>query len=118
MQPSPFHKTFIASQRLKLEEERKRLEGELLRRGKRVRAGSADFTPAYQDYGTDEDSNAAEYAQHETDLSVEEELEEELARVNAALERIKQGTYGLDVATQEPIGKKRLEAYPAAETAI
>lgn len=117
---SPFDTTFIEAQRVKLEKEYSRLEGELLRRGTTpfAKGGAKDFTPKYQDYGTDEESNVAEYAQHETDLSVGKEFEEEFERVRRALLRIEKGTYGIDVATGKPIEQKRLEAYPAAETNI
>jgi RNA polymerase-binding transcription factor DksA len=36
----------------------------------------------------------------------------ELARIDAALERIQHGTYGLDIETGEPIGFARLLAVP------
>lgn len=113
-----FDKQFIASQKVKLEAERSKLEAELARSGKKVGPGAGDYAPAYQDYGTDEESNAAEYAQFETNTAIEQGQEDELGRVIRALDRIAKGVYGLDVNTGSPINRKRLEAYPAAETDI
>jgi DnaK suppressor protein len=41
-------------------------------------------------------------------------LRRELAEVEAALERMKRGTYGVDETTGEPIGPRRLAARPEA----
>ena len=113
-----FDKQFIASQKARLEAEKARLEAELARNGKKVGSGAGDYAPAYQDYGTDEESNAAEYAQFETNIAIEQGQEAELGRVLRALERIEKGSYGLDVSTGKPINRKRLEVFPAAEADI
>lgn len=113
-----FGKQFIASQKEKLEAEKARLEVGLSRNGKKVGPGSDDYAPAYQDYGSDEESNAAEYAQFETNIAIERQQEDELGRVLRALDRLEKGVYGLDIDTKAPINRKRLEAYPAAETDI
>jgi len=118
MKESPFEQSFLDSQKEKLLAEKARLEGELSKRGTKKANSESDYTTSYQDYGTDEESNVAEYAQHETNLSVDTELEEELVRVNNGLRRLQEGTYGLDVDTGAPINERRLEAYPAAEKDI
>ncbi len=41
-----------------------------------------------------------------------------LARIDAALMRIEQGTYGLDEVTEEPIGYRRLKAIPWATRTV
>lgn len=43
---------------------------------------------------------------------------DELARVNRALERIEQGTYGLSEVSGKPIPIERLEALPYATTLV
>jgi len=111
-------KMFLNEQKKRLFQEKARLEGELSKRATKKIHGTDEYETTYQDYGTDEESNAAEYAQHETNLSVDDELEQGLVRVNNALERIEKGTYGLDVETGKPINRKRLEVYPAAEKDI
>jgi len=73
------------------------------------------------------DQELADYDQHpadtgsdtferEKDLSILEQLENELAEVEAALARIDDGTYGIDENTGDPIAPDRLEALPTART--
>jgi len=62
----------------------------------------------------------------EADLIYEREAEidenardrEELARINRALERVEQGTYGLSEVSGKPIPIERLEALPYATTLV
>jgi RNA polymerase-binding transcription factor DksA len=77
----------------------------------------------------DESSELSNYDQHpadagsetferEKDLSILEQLEAELAEIQAALRRVDEGTYGLDEVTGEPISPERLEAVPTARTNV
>jgi RNA polymerase-binding transcription factor DksA len=77
----------------------------------------------------DDVSELSDYDQHpadlgtetferEKDLSILEQLEAELSELQAALERIDNGTYGIDEVTGEPIDPARLEALPAARTNV
>ena len=118
MSEKQFDKDFLEEQKGKLLKEKARLESELSNRGTAKDSDKEDYRASHQEYGDDEESNAAEYAQTETNNSVVEELEEELARVNRALENLEKGTYGIDKKTGNPIRKERLEAYPAAEIDI
>lgn len=59
-----------------------------------------------------------EVENYEINIAVTGELERELKRYEAALERIKAGTYGKDIHTGVDIALERLRANPAAETAI
>lgn len=59
-----------------------------------------------------------EVANYEVNLSVKNELEPELHRYQAALQRIENGTYGKDIDTGAEISLERLRANPAAETAL
>jgi RNA polymerase-binding transcription factor DksA len=61
---------------------------------------------------------ASETFEREKDLSILERLETELAEIEAALQRVDDGTYGLDEVTGEPIDPERLEALPAARTNV
>jgi RNA polymerase-binding transcription factor DksA len=84
------------------------------------------------EFGTDENddiSELADYDQHpadtasetferEKDLSILEQLERELAELQAALERVDAGTYGIDEQTGDPIDPARLEAIPTARTNV
>jgi DnaK suppressor protein len=79
--------------------------------------------------GENEVSELSDYDQHpadtgsetferEKDLSILEQLEGELAEIQAALRRIDEGTYGIDEVTGETIPAERLEAVPTARTNV
>jgi len=72
-----------------------------------------------------EESGVGDF-EDEADLIYEREAEidenardrEELARINRALERLEQGTYGLSEVSGKPIPIERLEALPYATTLV
>jgi len=75
-----------------------------------------------EDVDPDRDTGNAEYLDEvQEDLKVEKnfifrkEIEESLEKINNALKRIENGTYGVDSKTGEPIDKARLEIFPEAE---
>lgn len=70
------------------------------------------------DYDQHPADTASETFEREKDLSILEQLEAELAELQAALERVDAGTYGTDELTGEPIDPARLDALPAARTNI
>ena len=63
------------------------------------------------------DSGSATF-EREKDLGILDDLEAELAEVEAAIERIENGTYGIDEVTGEPIDPARLDALPTARTNV
>lgn len=75
-----------------------------------------------EDVDPDRDIGNAEYMDEvQEDIKVEKnyifkkELEESLEKINKALKRIEDGSYGVDAKTGEPIDKARLELFPEAE---
>jgi DnaK suppressor protein len=56
--------------------------------------------------------------QDEFDQTMESDLEEQLAAVARAEQRLADGTYGLSVDTGTPIPDARLEALPSAERTV
>jgi DnaK suppressor protein len=75
-----------------------------------------------EDVDPDRDTGNAEYIDEvQEDLKVEKnyifkkQIEENLDKINKALKRIEDGTYGVDTKTGEPIDKARLELFPEAE---
>jgi RNA polymerase-binding transcription factor DksA len=118
MNKQHFDKAFLKAQESVLQTKKQQLEQELSKRGTKSRSNSNDYKATFQEYGDDLESNAAEYAQTETNASVVEQLENELVLVNHALERFSNGSYGIDVESGKPINKNRLLAYPAAEIDI
>ena len=61
---------------------------------------------------------ASETFEREKDLSILERLENDLAEIEAALQRVDDGTYGIDEVTGKPIDPERLAAMPTARTNV
>ncbi len=70
------------------------------------------------DYDQHPADTGTETFEREKDLSILDQLEAELAELQAALDRIDAGTYGIDETTGQPIDPERLEAFPAARTNV
>ena len=67
---------------------------------------------------TDPADQASETFEREKDMTILESLEGDLAEIEAALQRLDEGGYGVDEVTGEPIAPERLEAYPTARTNV
>lgn len=105
------------------EEARKRLEADKARVAGLI---AEQHTEVNEESASDEsetttydeaDSGSATF-EREKDLGILDDLEVELAEVEAAIERIENGTYGIDEVTGAPIDPARLEALPAARTNV
>lgn len=94
--------------REKLVSEKQRLEAELSRMG----AGGGSEKPAWEEYGSSEEENAAEVTAYTDSLGLTYELENELKEINSALERIEQGRYGICGKCGKDIAEARLTARP------
>ncbi len=75
---------------------------------------SGDLTH-YDQHPADQGS---ELFEREKDLAILESLEVDLAEIEAALQRLDDGDYGVDEETGEPIDPARLEALPTARTNV
>src|SRR6478735_1454842 len=104
--------------RERLQAEQTRVEG--LIEGFRTELGTSenDDTSELADYDQHPADTASETFEREKDLSILEQLENELAELQAALERVDAGTYGIDEETGQPIDPARLDAMPTARTNI
>jgi len=105
--------------RKRLHAERDRVEGLI----ESVRGDLGDGSENEQaselsDYDQHPADTGSETFEREKDLSILEQLEGELAEIQAALRRIDEGTYGIDEVTGETIPAERLEAVPAARTNV
>jgi RNA polymerase-binding transcription factor DksA len=105
------------------EEARKRLEAEK----ERVAGLIAEQRNDLDDEAESDDSELSTYDnadsgsatfEREKDLGLLDDLEVELAEIEAAIERIENGTYGIDEVTGQPIDPARLDAVPAARTNV
>jgi DnaK suppressor protein len=79
-------------------------------------AGAADRTAANQ--SGDMFDSAQPLTEEGTDGSIRAELEQRLAAIGRAEERLAAGTYGYSVRSGQPISDERLEADPTAELTI
>ncbi len=93
---------------------------EALVEGLRDELGSAghDDAPDFGDPDPEPGDAGSDTFEREKDLSILEQLEEELGELQAALARVDAGTYGIDEVTGEPIDPARLDALPAARTNV
>ncbi len=96
----------------KLLAEKKRLEEKLGKFAKKSSVQGGQYTTQWEDYGDDEDENAAEVAAYGDSLGLEQTFESELQDVLAALQRIEDGTYGACTSCDNPIDEKRLLVRP------
>ena len=105
--------------RRRLESDRERvtgLIGELREEGlDQTEADQAGELAHYDQHPAD---TASETFEREKDLSILESLESDLSEIEAALQRLDEGTYGVDEVTGDPIDPARLEAYPTARTNV
>lgn len=72
----------------------------------------------FPDYGDNEDDNAKELADFESNLSIEEQLELLIKKINKALEAIEDGTYGKCKKCNRLIETGRLEIMPYADVCV
>ena len=101
----------------KLLVEKSRLEKELSRFAT-LTSTPGNYETRIEDMGTDPDENASEVEEYVDNLGLEKNLEAQLKDVSDALAKMEQGTYGTCEETGHDIPLDRLEAYPAARTAI
>jgi RNA polymerase-binding transcription factor DksA len=108
-----------AAARKRLQSDQERVQGliqelrdEGLDQTEADQVGDLSHLPQHQ---ADEGS---ELFEREKDIAILEQLERELAEIEPALQRLDEGTYGIDEITGEPIAPERLEAYPIARTNI
>lgn len=96
-----------------LQEERAKLERELQAFEKEL-SSSIEETSGESPYGQHLAENAAASLDREMDLTLESNLREVLHRIDRALLKLDEGSYGVCDACGGPIGEERLEAAPYA----
>jgi DnaK suppressor protein len=97
-----------AAARANLEAERRRLLEEL---------GEPIEGPGQMTYGS-QAAAASQVFEQQRDLALRERSKAELTRVDAALRKLDEGTYGICETCGLPIAAERLEAIPWAPTCI
>jgi DnaK suppressor protein len=112
-------KELIEESKTKLLDEQKRIKTVLGHEDIKDGAGEfpGEYKPKFDELGNEEGENASEVENFGNQLGVTESLEEQLKNIEAALERITNGTYGT-CAEGDEIEEARLRANPAATTCI
>jgi DnaK suppressor protein len=105
-----------AKARKRLEEERSRLDG--IRDG--LLRDEADATDGAELSNVDQHLGdlGSETFEHEKNQSLLEQVADELQQIEAAFQRLEQGTYGTCQACGRPIGPERLDAQPATRFCV
>ena len=113
------NETLIQENKAKLESELKRIRGVLGHMDTADGAGEfpGDFKPKFPEVGREDGENASEVEQYANDLGETAVLEEKLKKIESALQRIADGTYGKCTQGDE-IEEDRLRAVPEAETCM
>lgn len=98
----------------KLEEKRESVIKELKVFARENKEIKDDFETKFPHLGDHMDENALEVSDYENQLSVEHSLENDLKKIDKALEKIENGTYGVCEKCGGEINPERLEALPEA----
>lgn len=109
-----FNEKFIEARHKQLLEERANLLGSADRLTAEAAQLMEDQDPGdvqFDDESGEGDSLAVE---RERDLALSAQARDMITAIDAALERMKDGTYGLSLVSGKPIPKERLEAIPWA----
>jgi len=111
----------IAQFERRLLAEKSQLERELSGVGSRSSESPGGWEPTsgtLQVDSADDNEVADKFEEIEENSGIVSNLDKQLGEVNAALDRITKGTYGICETCGKPIEKERLEANPSARTSI
>lgn len=111
-------KNFLKEIEEKLRKQKEELEVQLEKLGERSKRLHNGFQVEYPHFGEKEDENADEVSAFSNRLSLGVNLEKSLEEVNLALEKIKQGKYGICEKCKGKIEKKRLLVLPTAKLCL
>ena len=82
---------------------------------------ASDLTVQFPDFDveeSDEASSAAEVAEYELNLNVDQDLKTTFRDIQKALKRIQDGTYGVCKYCKKPIPEERLRARPTSGSCV
>jgi DnaK suppressor protein len=107
-----------ATARKRLQEERERLQGiadDLQREREESVSDTGGELSSFDQHPGD---SGTETFEMEKNVSLREQVDDELQEVEAAFQRLERGTYGTCQACGKPIGDERLEAMPATRFCV
>ena len=101
----------------KLIEEKMRLEAELEKIKRDLKESQAEST-GENNFEEDYAESGSSTFEREKELSIQVNVADILEKVDNALKRMQEGSYGYCLSCGRPIGKERLKALPYAELCI
>ena len=110
-------KELVEENKKKLLDERRRIKVVLKHEDIADPEFPGGFKPRFDEVGSEEGENASEVENFATNLALAEDLEMQLKKIESALARIENGSYGL-CAMGDEIEEQRLRALPEADTCI
>jgi len=114
MTNSNFTQEFLNNRKAALLTRKTTLEEQLSSFAKQDPHQKGNYNTEFPEFGDQEEDNASEVATFESNLSLEETLEQSLEMINRALAKIEDGTYGLCIKCGHPINEERLKIMPTA----
>jgi RNA polymerase-binding protein DksA len=118
MTNTPLSTSFIKEMERVLLAEKERFTKERSSVAHKDPAEAGAFKARFPNYGDDEEENAMEVADYAANLSIEQSLTKLLRDIDAALARIKDGTYGICKYCHNPIEEKRLSIRPTSSSCV
>ena len=109
-----FDTAFLEAQRAALLEERANLIGQAQRLEDEAAELMEDLDPGDVQFDDESGEGDSIVVERERDLALSAQARQTIIDIDAALERIKNGTYGFSVVSGRPIPKERLRAIPWA----
>jgi len=109
-----FDAAFLESQRALLMEERANLLGQAQRLEDEAAELMEDLDPGDVQFDDESGEGDSLVVERERDLALSAQARQTISDIDAALGRIKDGTYGHSVISGRPIPKERLKAIPWA----
>lgn len=111
-------KKFVQLIKKDLQERRREIKKQLGTIAEKSTRAVNDYEARFPEYGRSEDENADEVATFVDSLSLENNLENALAKVESALKKIAKDEYGVCENCKKRISRKRLEVLPTAQYCI
>jgi RNA polymerase-binding transcription factor DksA len=115
---SPFDAKFLEGQRQLLLEERAKLLGQAENLEGEAAALMENLDPGDVQFDDESGEGDSLVVERERDLALSAQARQMIADIDAALQRIKDGSYGLSVISGRPIPKDRLRAIPWARELV
>jgi len=109
-----FDAAFLESQKALLMEERANLLGQAQRLEDEAAELMEDLAPGDVQFDDESGEGDSLVVERERDLALSAQARQTISDIDAALARIKEGTYGHSVISGRPIPKERLKAIPWA----